>query len=46
MADWEGAEGCFARAVALAPTFSFAAANRALMLFQMGKREESVRCER
>lgn len=41
--NWAEAERCFGRAAALAPSFSFAAANRTLALYQLGRTEEAIR---
>jgi tetratricopeptide (TPR) repeat protein len=40
---WDEALACFSRAVALAPNFSFAAANEALALWATDAREPAVR---
>jgi len=41
--DWEGALQCYSKAAELAPQFSFAAANRTLVLFELGKKEQAIR---
>eukprot|EP00878_Enallax_costatus_P005296 GHUV01005563.1.p1 GENE.GHUV01005563.1~~GHUV01005563.1.p1 ORF type:complete len:364 (+),score=89.25 GHUV01005563.1:278-1369(+) len=43
MKNWSDAEQCFAKAAQLAPAFSFAAANKTLAMFQLGKREQAIR---
>lgn len=43
MKNWSEAEQCFGRAAQLAPAFSFAAANKTLAMFQLGKREQAIR---
>jgi tetratricopeptide (TPR) repeat protein len=40
---WEDAEKYYGKAVGLAPGFSFAAANRALAMFQLGESDASIR---
>jgi hypothetical protein len=42
--NWGEAERCFGKAAALAPSFSFAAANHTLALYQLGRTEEAIRC--
>jgi tetratricopeptide (TPR) repeat protein len=42
---WGDAVEYYGKAAALAPTFSFAAANRALALYQLGQREPAIRWE-
>jgi lipoprotein NlpI len=34
---------CFSKAVALSPTYSFAAANKALATYQVGNKEDAIR---
>jgi tetratricopeptide (TPR) repeat protein len=41
--NWAEAERCFGKAAALAPSFSFAAANHTLALYQLGRTEEAIR---
>eukprot|EP00882_Tetradesmus_deserticola_P019387 GHRQ01020867.1.p3 GENE.GHRQ01020867.1~~GHRQ01020867.1.p3 ORF type:complete len:119 (+),score=60.06 GHRQ01020867.1:438-794(+) len=41
--DWAEAERCFGKAAALAPSFSFAAANHTLALYQLGRTEQAIR---
>lgn len=41
---WGDAVECFDKAIALSRDYSFAAANKALAMFQLGKREEAIRC--
>ena len=43
LGDWAGAAECFAKAAALAPEFSFAAANHALAAYQIGQTDSAVR---
>lgn len=43
LGDWEAAADCFGKASELAPSFAFAAANRSLALFQLGRRTEAER---
>jgi predicted Zn-dependent protease len=43
LGNYDAAAGYFARAVALSPAFSFAAANRCVALFAAGKVNESMR---
>jgi len=43
LGNWAEAERCFGKAAALAPSFSFAAADRTLALYQLGKTEEAIR---
>lgn len=40
---WADAVDCFGKAVALSPTYSFAAANKALATYQLGNTEEAIR---
>uniref|UniRef100_A0A061RMF2 Tpr repeat-containing protein n=1 Tax=Tetraselmis sp. GSL018 TaxID=582737 RepID=A0A061RMF2_9CHLO len=40
---WRDALDCYDRAAKLAPQFAFAAANRALALFEVGEKEQSIR---
>ena len=40
---WQDAAEYFGTAAKLAPTFSFAAANRALALYQLGSKEQAIR---
>jgi tetratricopeptide (TPR) repeat protein len=42
--NWAEAERCFGKAASLAPSFSFAAANHTLALYQLGRTEEAIRC--
>ena len=45
LGNWEIAEQCFGKAAALAPSFSFAATNHALALYQLGgdKTDRAIR---
>jgi tetratricopeptide (TPR) repeat protein len=43
LGKWRDAVDCFGRAASLAPSFSFAAANQALALWQAGDRTEAER---
>jgi hypothetical protein len=43
MQRWADAVGCFDKATALSRDFSFAAANKALAVYQLGNTEEAIR---
>lgn len=43
MQRWSDAAECFGKASSLSPTFSFAAANKALAMYQLGNTEEAIR---
>eukprot|EP00879_Flechtneria_rotunda_P029102 GHRR01031368.1.p1 GENE.GHRR01031368.1~~GHRR01031368.1.p1 ORF type:complete len:119 (+),score=31.16 GHRR01031368.1:390-746(+) len=43
LGNWAEAETCFSKAAALAPFFSFAAANRTLAMYQLGNTEQAIR---
>jgi tetratricopeptide (TPR) repeat protein len=40
---WGDAVECFDKAIGLSRDYSFAAANKALAMFQLGQREEAIR---
>lgn len=44
MQRWSDAVDCFSKATSLSRDFSFAAANKALALYQLGNTEEAIRC--
>ena len=44
MQRWSDAVDCFSKATSLSRDFSFAAANKALALYQLGSTEEAIRC--
>lgn len=43
MGDWQAAADCFGRAAALAPAFSFAAANEAVARYQLGQDNRAIK---
>jgi Flp pilus assembly protein TadD len=43
MQRWSDAVDCFSKATSLSRDFSFAAANKALALYQLGNKEEAIR---
>lgn len=43
LGDWQAAADCFGRAAALAPAFSFAAANEALARYQLGQDNRAIK---
>jgi tetratricopeptide (TPR) repeat protein len=45
LGDWEQAVQYYGKAAQLAPGFSFAAANRALGLYQIGKTNEALKVQ-
>jgi hypothetical protein len=44
LGQWSEAVGYYTKATQLAPSFSFAAANRSLALYQTGNTEQAIRC--
>lgn len=40
---WEDAVQYYSRAISLAPSFSFAVANRALAMYQLGRSNEAIK---
>ncbi len=45
LGKWGEAVDCYSRAAQLAPAFAFASANRALALYQLGQKDQSIRCD-